>query len=671
MRKLINVGVVSFTTMFVVGIFSAQGQGISSQENGNTEESLNFDDLDDEDLYAMTLEDLMNLEVITASKKAEKSIDAPGIITTITKDEIKYFGANNLGDVLERATSIQKVGSHLFPNNVTAMRGDLRTLYDNHMLVLINGRPIRDGVLGGVNSPIYLGMPVEMIEKIEIIRGPGSVLYGSNAFSGVINIITRSDKDKSSVSGTLTTGSFGTLGGAVNGTYLKKDFKANVSAKIDNVKGWDYQAITTRPGPGDQSLPVDMKYGRQNFGLAADLSYKGLTLFGFYTEDNQDILGILPYATFAGKNKISRFITNLGYTYNFNESWEASANVLYNSSDLLIGDDAETPVDHQESSDFLGELTINGELADNLNLVFGGVVDSRNKNSIEINDAIPITYNQIHLSAYVQADYRPVKILKLIAGAQLNKPNVGAVDIVPRFGAIFNITDNFGFKSLYASAFRSPWPIEQMLENPVIVGNPNLTPEKISTLDIQFFYTSKKAEASITYYNSDFSNSISRAPLETGSSVFTYINQGDLNMYGLEIEGKVSISSNIFVTGSATLQKNRDEETVPVYIPDFMGKIGAMYKTQFGLTVGVYNSYFGKPRENNGAELNPETSAIDLLSINLNYKLPVSIPLELSVFGENLLNHEPYSYTEFGRGWVNTLPMYAGAAIYGKISFGF
>jgi outer membrane receptor for ferrienterochelin and colicins len=620
-----------------------------------------------ENMYDISLEDLLNMEVTTASKKAEKNIDAPGIISTITKEEIKYFGANNLNDVLERATSIQTIGSHLWPNNISAMRGDLRSLYDNHTLLLINGRPIRDGVTGGVNYPIYLGLPVEMIEKIEIIRGPGSVLYGSNAFTSVINIITKDNGDKNSIRINGTAGSFGTMGGSVHGAYAKNDFKAKVNVNLDNLKGWDYSAITVHPDPSLPNLPIDKKYGRQNTGLAADLSYKGLSFTGFYTFNNQEIVGIIPYASWEGKNKMSRLFLNLSYTHKISDAWEASLNLTHNSSDWRVNDEAIVPFDHQENSDNLAELTVNGSLLENLNLVVGGVIDTRNKNNIGPNDAIPIKYNQTHLSAYIQADYRPIEILKLIVGAQLNKPNVGDIDIVPRVGAIFNFTDNFGVKTLYASAFRSPWPIEQFLDNPNIVGNPNLEPEKISTLDIQLFYSSKKAEGSITYFNSLFTNSVTRGILD---SVFTYINQGELHMNGFELEGKVTISSNIFIKGSATIQNNADEETVAVYTPKFMGKIGAFYKTNFGLTAGIYNTYFGKPKENNGAIVNPEATGMDLISINLIYKLPISLPLEFSVYAQNLLN-STYHYTEFSRNWVNTLPMQPGAGIYGKINLTF
>ncbi len=614
-------------------------------------------------LSEMNLEDLLNMQVTTASKKAEKTTDAPGVITTITADEIKYFGANDLMDILERATSIQTLGSSLFPNNLTVMRGDLRTHYNSHVLLLINGRPTRDGIQGGLDAPVFTGFPVEMIERIEIIRGPGSVLYGSNAFVGVINVITKNDNSNSSFGAKVTAGSFGTIKGVLSGSYVKDDFNAKLSAKIDNIDGWDYSAMTVRPG--FPNSPANLKYGQKNLGLAVDLSYKELSFFGFYTNDVQDVLGILPYTTYAGKNKYERVFLNLGYSHKFSDAWEASVNLTENGSDLKFDDEAAVPADHHSNADYLVEVTLNGELAKDLNLVFGGIVDSRNKNTAPTGDVIS-PYHQTNLSAYLQADYRPVELLKLIAGGQLNKPDGGSWDFVPRIGAICNFSSEFGVKALYSSAFRSPWPGEQLLHASTITGNPNLTPEKIATLDIQLFYSSKKGELSLTYYNSAYSNSITRQAVPNKPGITTYVNQGDLHMNGFEFEGKTSISSSIFITGSATIQNNADENTVMVYIPTFMFKVGAFYKTKFGLTAGIYNTYFGKPKENAGKQLNPAANAVDLVSVNLNYKLPTSLPLELNVYVKNLLNTE-YNYTEFNRGWVNTLPVQSGTAVYASV----
>jgi outer membrane receptor for ferrienterochelin and colicins len=623
---------------------------------------------EDQNLTEMSLEDLLNLEVTTASKKAEKTSDAPGIISTITSEEIKYFGANNLADILEKSTSIQTIGSHLFPNNVSAMRGDLRTHYDNHMLILINGRPIRDGIMGGLNSPMYAGYPIDMIEKIEIVRGPGSVLYGSNAFAGVINVITKGDDDKSSLKVTAKAGSFGTIKGGVTGNYIKDDFKSKISLIIDNIKGWDFEAVTARPT--FPNLSVSKKYGQKNIGVAADVNYKGLSFSGFYANNQHDMLGILPYATFEGVNKYDRLFLNVGYNHKISETWEATANITHSGSKLTLNDEALVAADKHSSSDYVGEITLGGELAENFNLIVGGVLDSRNKNEVGATDAIKEPYHLTQLSSYVQADYRPISDLKFIVGAQMNKPEEKDIDIVPRFGAIYNFVEEFGIKALFGQAFRSPWPVEQFLENPTIVGNPDLDPEKIATLDVQLFYTIKNAEVSLTYYNSKYTNSITRQPLADKPGVLTYVNLGELHMNGFEVEGKTTIISNVFIIGSATFQNNADENSVPIYIPNFMAKLGAFFNISKDLTIGLFNTYFGKPKENAGAIVNPEAKAVALVNLNINYKLPISLPLELSLNVQNLLNSD-YNYTEFGRNWINTLPMKPGTAVYGGVGIQF
>jgi outer membrane receptor for ferrienterochelin and colicin len=619
-------------------------------------------------LAEMNLDDLLNVQVTTASKKAEKTTEAPGIMTTITSEEIKYLGANNLTDVLERVTSFQEVGSSLFPQNQSTVRGDLQSNYDNHVLILINGKPMVNGVLGGYNEPVYSGFPLEMIDRIEIIRGPGSVLYGSNAFVGVVNIITKDSDDKSSLLAKAGAGSFGTVNGLVMGKFVKDDFKAKISSKIENINGWDYSAMTVRPG-FPNSL-VNRNFGGKNFDLNADLSYKGLSFSTFYINGNQDMLGILPYTTYAGKNTYEEFFFNLGYNYKFSDTWDGLISLTHNGMDMKIDDQAAAVApDHQANSDYTAELTINGEVVNNLNVVFGGVLNSRNKNSVAVGDAIANPYHQTIISGYLQADYKPVDVLKLIAGAQLNKLENQSADIVPRLGAIFNITDQFGLKALYSSAYRSPWPVEQLLVNPAVIGNPNLTPEKIGTLDIQLFYSGKGSEASLTYYNSHYTNSIIRQPLPNNPKVVTYINLSELHTNGFEFEGKVQTTNRIFITGSATIQNNADESTTKIFVPNFMGKIGAFYKMDFGFTVGIFNTFFGKPLSNTGKSLNPAANSVDLLSLNLNYKLPVAFPLEFNVYVKNLLN-SAYNYPEYNRGWVNTLPLEPGRAIYGTVSVG-
>ena len=139
----------------------------------------------------LSLTDLLNVKVVVASKTEEKISEAPGVISVVTRDEMERFGARTLKDVLMRMPSFALSAIYMTDRSSVAIRGDQLSPAANHSLLLINGRPVREAEEGGIKSEMYESFPVASIERIEVIRGPGSVLYGSNAFTGVINVITK------------------------------------------------------------------------------------------------------------------------------------------------------------------------------------------------------------------------------------------------------------------------------------------------------------------------------------------------------------------------------------------------------------------------------------------------------------------------------------------------
>ncbi|MCJ8274260.1 MAG: TonB-dependent receptor plug domain-containing protein, partial [Psychrosphaera sp.] len=151
--------------------------------------SIYAEDDDMDDLGDISLENLLNIVITTASKTALSAEKAPGIVSVVTQAEITKMGARTLADVLETVPGIT-VGASLQAgfHKAIYVRGGHSFLSED-VLILKDGVRLNDGFTGGgmTMSPDY---PVDNIKQVEIIRGPGSALYGANGFIGVINIIT-------------------------------------------------------------------------------------------------------------------------------------------------------------------------------------------------------------------------------------------------------------------------------------------------------------------------------------------------------------------------------------------------------------------------------------------------------------------------------------------------
>lgn len=143
---------------------------------------------EEKDLLNLSVEDLLNVEVTSVSKKAESLNDSPAAIYVITQDDIRRIGATSIPEALRLAPGIDvaRIDGHKWAVSARGFNGR----FANKLLVMIDGRSIYSRVFAGVyweNQDVML----EDVERIEVIRGPGATLWGANAVNGVINIITK------------------------------------------------------------------------------------------------------------------------------------------------------------------------------------------------------------------------------------------------------------------------------------------------------------------------------------------------------------------------------------------------------------------------------------------------------------------------------------------------
>jgi len=678
--------------------------------------SISPKDSTQEDVFSLSIEDLMNLKVTTASKNAETIQQAPAIISVVSAKTIEGFGAITLAEVLDRLTSTYMISTSFAPDGMLSIRGKQTEHYNTNVLILLDGRPLRESFHGGYNGLIYHMFPISSLESIEIIRGPGSVLYGSNAYVGVINLITKKGGDNT-IQGTIRYGTFNTLQATVSANKTVKDLEIAFSANMLKSDGWDFTArgesdvIRNKSNTVDSAFknPTTIKRDEKGIGATLKLGYKGLTLNTFAASNDWASMGRTPVWNTPPNFRIqnNRLFADVGYQAEVSKIWTISGNATYNHFDFksYLDGNADDLL-RRSSDDVLFEITNYIKPTDKINIVVGGLTNMQSGRGVQpdltangksfpiatsVNESPWITvpsYDVIWNSAYFQADYTPVKFLKLVAGAQANKITGLPTDFVPRLGAIVSFTDNLGIKLLYGQAFRAATAFERTSQSPPSVyGNPNLTPEKITTYEAQVFYTRSNFDVSATYFYSFDNNKITRTNVKdtlivSGSKVpFSqkYVNSGHVITQGVEVEAKLKLGKMWSLFGSTTYQTSKDNQDRKDYdgMPNTMAKVGILFNFKEKVNVGLFSSYFGTGGNIDQyaasgvlltKQANPSYTAYNDASVNISANLKTIFKAEkmptllIHLYMTNLMDEKIY-YQEVVRRNINTLPGRPGRAV--------
>lgn len=642
-----------------------------------------------DDVLNMDLESLSNASVSQqstfsdpvvegVSKKEETLSESPGIVDVITAEDIKQFGAKNLYEVLQRATSVFMTGSFMLQRNVASIRGNLQNHEDNHVLLLINGRPYRDITLGGVNVALYTAFPIHTIERIEIIRGPGSVLYGTNAFNGVINVVTKNPKEPTLHVGTLA-GSYGWQSYSMAGGNGNDRSGAYTGATYSRQKGWPFTATEDLAAPPPLDT-VTANWGEDNFGLFTMYRHGNFTANLFVaraSEETMGPLGALP----PGRLFDPRLFCDLGYLLEVDEYQSIQTNFTYNYSGLNFPSSVAPPNVNgfpfePFSHSWIVETTYHADLTENWNFMLGGLADFHKGQAFI--EPFPLqtipAFTEIWYGVYMQLECQATDWLKLVGGMQANLPGEIKDGMVPRFGAIATLTDHWTAKFLYGQAFRSPYRAERFIDVPgVLFGNPDLIPETIQTFDAQLAYRNERFRLAATYFHSDFFDIVTRVGFPQ-----TYVNAGMMEFDGVELENDWELSDNLRWMGSMTYQTNlRDGVRDTTSAPNWMAKMGLAYHTNSGLNVGLFDTFFGDQTVPATAlAVNPAPDAYHLVSLNTTLDLAryygwrTSRAMEVQFMVQNLMDEDIY-HVEFERELINTLPAGPGRTYYGGFTFSY
>jgi len=504
------------------------------------------------DLLNRSLEELSNIQVYSASKHMQNTSDAPSSVTVITADDIQRYGYRTLADILESVRGFYITSDRDY--SFLGVRGFGRLGdWNSRVLVLIDGHRINDNILGNSMIGSEFLVDVDLIERVEIVRGPSSSLYGADAFFGVINIVTRKPKPEQSAELGFTPGSFGTYEGRATYTGQYRGVGMLLSGTFYNSQGQTlfFPAYDT---PGN------------NYGIARDLddesyqhilatfTFHGFTLQGLYSARDRGVPTGYYDSVFNDprtRNLDYHQYFDLSYTRAIGKKWSLTARTSYDQARLQgpvvypTGPPADTT--YVNTYSFRGNwwdsevslsrtllekhaITLGTEIIDNIRQDQGD--STSNDNVFTVDPGSSLIW-----AIYGQDEFSITRKLVLNAGVRYDHYSDFGGSTNPRLGVIYHLFAPTTLKLLYGTAFRAPEPFETEPDFGIFYNdNLNLRPETIRSIEgVVEQKLGEHFKLSGSIFRNDIADLITleNNPEDTQG---TYENSGKARATGVEVE---------------------------------------------------------------------------------------------------------------------------------------
>ncbi len=524
--------------------------------------------------------------VVTASK-LEENVDKTVATTSVfTQDDIRHIGARNLLDVLKLVPGLGITQTMLGVREIE-VRG-VKTLFSDKVLIMLNGHPLDNNLNNAGSTWVYDDLPVDTIKRVEIVRGPGSALYGANAFMAVINVITLNAKDLNGFQASTGWGSFDTQQYRAswgkqfaNTAEAALHFNYTDTNGIDSPVAQDSLSLQGKPSqaPGNSNLFE----GR--YDLEWQLGYQGFKVDGRYIKKRT---GAFIGTSFAlGDQTVQNYedyFIQLSRNWKVTDKFTIDTRVFHDSFSF---DNLSQPEPSLFGRNALldkrngGEIQGNYQLTDKQNLI-GGFSYTEDQQS-NIIDQAGLSPEQLQPVAtpfgkdrsrrrwglYAQDVWNPLQNLRLTLGARYDQYNDFGGTFNPRMGFNWEFIKDYSVKFSYGTAYRAPAFGELDLQHPFVSGNPNLMPEQAETFETGIIaHPIAGLTTQATYYHTNVSEIIGLVPGQT--TALRYDNSGSILSEGVEMEGRYDfdgdyqgsyISAN--VVHQHTIQDNRQVADVP------------------------------------------------------------------------------------------------------------
>ena len=517
--------------------------------------------------------------VVSASRYRQKVSEAPASVAIVSARDIQRYGYRTLADILRSVRGFYTTYDRNY--QYLGVRGFGRPGdYNTRILLLVDGHRLNDAIYDTAAIGTEFILDVDLIERVEVTRGPGSSLYGSNAFVAVVNVITRRAKDMGGAEISAEAGSYGTYKGRISyGAAEKND--QDVLLSLSGYTSAGNRLYFPEYDPGNPlSDPRAVNGGHADNGdydrfQSAYAKYElgGLKLAAAYIQRTKGV----PTASFG---------TDFNETGNRTTDRSGYVDLQYGTplaggAELAI----RTYYDwYRYDGDYLYTGTLNKDRADSVwyggdirmttrflnahRVIVGTEYEVRQRQDQHNADvAPPVVYLDDHRSSstwavYAQDEVTISPIFLLYAGIRYDRTSTFGGATSPRIAAVITPIEHGTLKLLYGRAFRSPNVYElYYAAPPAMLNNPALRPERIETYELVYEHEfGSGLRASASRYSYSIKDLITQT-YDPVSGAVSFRNQERAETEGTEFEVQKSWSNGADGRVSYALQKAIDPNT--------------------------------------------------------------------------------------------------------------